>query len=216
MNKPCPNIECCCPGDREDNLWVTINDYQPPKTQDEWESSCFLDKCFHGYYKWPRLIKYPMNKRDRYTKENMPEHAAIIYRRFMDPNFVHQLLQFMIVDQDDDENIFDINRFRIFKVNYEFSNIDKKTIHRYFLFQGLFRNFGMDPLDHFMEQLYQLIHEKSKEKQEGSHRVAAEIVAGMIRGSKYWTLDMVCFEKNPSIIYSLDKFFFSLIIYGNS
>ncbi len=42
-----------------------------------------------------------------------------------------------------------------------------------------------------MEQLNILIHEKTKEKQEGSHPVAAEIVAGMIRGSKYWTLEMV-------------------------
>jgi hypothetical protein len=42
-----------------------------------------------------------------------------------------------------------------------------------------------------MEQLYVLIHEKAKEKEKGSHRLAAEIVAGMIRGSKYWTLEMV-------------------------
>lgn len=41
-----------------------------------------------------------------------------------------------------------------------------------------------------MEQLNMLIHEKTKGKQ-GNHRVAAEIVAGMIRGSKYWTLEMV-------------------------
>ena len=42
-----------------------------------------------------------------------------------------------------------------------------------------------------MEQLYVLVHEQAKEKQEGSHRIASEIVAGMIRGSKYWTLEMV-------------------------
>ncbi len=48
-----------------------------------------------------------------------------------------------------------------------------------------------------MEQLYALIHENIKEKQEGSHRVAAEIVAGIIRGSKHWTLEMV------SQLYSL-------------
>jgi hypothetical protein len=41
-----------------------------------------------------------------------------------------------------------------------------------------------------MDDLYTLIHEKTK-KQEGSHRVAAEIVGGMIRGSKHWTLEMV-------------------------
>ncbi len=42
-----------------------------------------------------------------------------------------------------------------------------------------------------MEQLYALIRGKIKEKQEASQRVAAEIVTGMIRGSKYWTLEMV-------------------------
>ncbi len=42
-----------------------------------------------------------------------------------------------------------------------------------------------------MEQLYVLIHENTKEKQIGSHRIAAEIVAGIICGSKYWTLEMV-------------------------
>jgi len=42
-----------------------------------------------------------------------------------------------------------------------------------------------------MEQIYELIHEETSDKQKGSHRIAAEIVAGMIRGSKYWTLEMV-------------------------
>ena len=42
-----------------------------------------------------------------------------------------------------------------------------------------------------MEQLYARIHESMKIKQIGSHRVAAEIVAGMIRGSKHWTLEML-------------------------
>jgi hypothetical protein len=42
-----------------------------------------------------------------------------------------------------------------------------------------------------MEQLYVLVDEEIEEKKEGSHRVAAEIVAGMIRGSKHWTLEMV-------------------------
>ncbi len=51
-----------------------------------------------------------------------------------------------------------------------------------------------------MEQLNILIHEKTKGKQEGNHRVAAEIVAGMIRGSKYWTLEMVCQKKKTSFI----------------
>lgn len=42
-----------------------------------------------------------------------------------------------------------------------------------------------------MEQLYELIHEKVRAKQDGSQRLAAEITTGMIRGTKYWTLEMV-------------------------
>ncbi|CAF1072340.1 unnamed protein product [Rotaria sordida] len=62
---------------------------------------------------------------------------------------------------------------------------------------GLFRNFGSAFVDHFMEQLYALIREKIIEIQEGSQRVAAEIVAGMIRGSKYWTLDELWSKLTP-------------------
>jgi hypothetical protein len=117
INKPCPGEECCCcPGDRDDNLWITFNDYQPPKTQIEWEQTCFLDKCFHGYYKWPKIIKYPMNKRERYTKDNMPENVEILYNKFMDKNFITQLIQYMIIDEEGDEMTFDIHRFRMFKV----------------------------------------------------------------------------------------------------
>ncbi|CAF3739250.1 unnamed protein product [Rotaria sp. Silwood1] len=60
-----------------------------------------------------------------------------------------------------------------------------------------------------MEQLYMLIHEETKEKQAGSHRVAAEIVAGVICGSKYWTLEME--NKDPRRIYRLIHFIRTLI-----
>lgn len=45
-----------------------------------------------------------------------------------------------------------------------------------------------------IEQVYRLIREKKQERQENSHRVASEIVAGMIAGSKHWTLQMVSFN----------------------
>ncbi|CAF4504295.1 unnamed protein product, partial [Rotaria socialis] len=164
------DVEECRPGDRDDNLWVTIDNYKPAKTQKEWEETCFLDKSYHGYYKWPKTIKYTMNKRERYTKGNMPEDVAILYEKFMDKSFINKITQFMVLDEEEEEINFDIHRFRMFK--------------------GLFRNFGLDLVDSFMDELYILIREKTK-KQEGSHRVAAEIVAGMIRGSKHWTLDMI-------------------------
>ncbi|CAF1001262.1 unnamed protein product [Rotaria sordida] len=93
----------CHPGDRDDNLWVTIDCYKPPETQVEWEQTCFLDKTFHGYYTWPKMIKYSMNKRARYTQNDMPEQVAIIYNRFMDKNFLIQSTKLMISDEHTDE-----------------------------------------------------------------------------------------------------------------
>jgi hypothetical protein len=104
------------PGDRDDNLWVTFNDYKPPKTQIEWEETCFLDKTFHGYYTWPKIIKYSMNKRERYTLNNMPEKVAILYDWFIDKNFVIQATQLMIFHEDKDDNSLNKTRFAMFKV----------------------------------------------------------------------------------------------------
>jgi hypothetical protein len=95
---------------------VTINDYKPPKSQAEWEESCFLDKSFHGYYQWPKIIKYPLNKRERYTRENMPEQMAILYDRFLDKEFIEKSIQFMVLDKEEGSS-FDVHRFRMFKVN---------------------------------------------------------------------------------------------------
>ncbi|UJR17105.1 hypothetical protein I4U23_004001 [Adineta vaga] len=100
----------CQAGVRDDNLWITFNDYELPKTQNEWEETCFLNKIYYGYYQWPKRI-------------------------------------------------------------------------------NLFRNFGLAFIDNFIEQLHLLIRRKTHAKQE--HQLAAEIIAGMIRGSKYWTLDML-------------------------
>ncbi|CAF1508051.1 unnamed protein product [Didymodactylos carnosus] len=158
------------PGDRDDNLWVTYNNYQP-KSQQEWENMCFLDKAFWGYYSWPKLIKYPVNQRERYKKTNLPKHVSILYERFSDKNFIKQFIHFMVLDEDEGQVNFDIRRFQMFK--------------------GIFRNFGLEFVDNFFECLYALIHNNDKTKQEGSHRVAAEITAGIIRGSKYWTVNML-------------------------
>jgi len=71
-----------------------------------------------------------MNKRERYTKENMPEHVAILYNRFMSKDFIAKLIQCMVIDEDGDEINFDIHRFRMFKVKNNCKN-NKKTIIGY-------------------------------------------------------------------------------------
>jgi hypothetical protein len=127
MGKPIPAAihEQGHPGDRDDNLWITIDDYTLPQTQIEWEETCFLDKPFHGYYTWPKTIKYTMNKRIRYTKDNMPEEVAILYDRFIDKKFVMRTTQLMILDEKKNEKHFDKNQFTLFKVINNNDHINK-------------------------------------------------------------------------------------------
>jgi hypothetical protein len=58
-----------------------------------------------------------MNKRERYTQGNMPENVAILYEKFIDKDFINKFIQFMVLDEEEEEINFDIHRFRMFKVN---------------------------------------------------------------------------------------------------
>jgi len=80
-----------------------------------------LDKSFHGYYIWPEIIKYSINKRIRYTPDTMPEEVAIVYDRFIDKSFITRFVQLIIFDEDNGEIYFDKIRFNIFKVNKNYS-----------------------------------------------------------------------------------------------
>jgi len=57
-----------------------------------------------------------MNKRERYTKDNMPEHVAILYEKFIDKNFINKFTQFMVLDEEKGKINFDARRFNMFKV----------------------------------------------------------------------------------------------------
>lgn len=56
-----------------------------------------------------------------------------------------------------------------------------------FRFQGLFRNFSDAFLNLFRHHLERL----SQDKQESSQRCVAEIVAGLVMGTKHWNFDRV-------------------------
>ena len=117
------------PGNRADNAWVTIDGFQPPITQDEWEHMCFLDKTYHGYFTWPKTIKYTMNQRGRYTRDNMPEHVALVYDRFNDVTFVSKLVQCMVAEQAANETNFHYVRSTVFKVTVNVSLVLKLLEH---------------------------------------------------------------------------------------
>ena len=58
-----------------------------------------------------------MNKRERYARETMPEDVLILYERFTDQEFISKFIQFMVLDEEEEEINFDIHRFRMFTVD---------------------------------------------------------------------------------------------------
>ena len=61
----------------------------------------------------------------------------------------------------------------------------------FLIFQGLFRNFGDTFIDLFRGHLERLVEDTKPESHETSHRCAAEILAGILRGAKHWPYEKV-------------------------
>ena len=63
--------------------------------------------------------------------------------------------------------------------------------------QGLFRNFDDAFLPLFRPHLERLVADTKHDTHECSHRCAAEIISGVIRGSKHWTYEKVTLGSAP-------------------
>jgi len=187
------------PGYRPDNKWHFynpnfINTNIDPSTSEKdrliWERAKFLDKSFWGYYCWPEKIEIVSNSRANFiTHTNeYTEAIKIIRDKFQnDSTFVKKFIQFSIIEES--------------KGNEKF---DKK---KFYFFKALFRNFGTtDIFLNFYENLTLLISDKNTQTQECSHKLASEMISGVIRGSKYWSLD------DLKVLWSKLKPIFDLII----
>uniref|UniRef100_A0A4W3GX57 Proteasome activator subunit 4b n=1 Tax=Callorhinchus milii TaxID=7868 RepID=A0A4W3GX57_CALMI len=103
----------------------------------------------------------------------------VIYDNFSDPQFVDQMIKFLSLEDRKGKDKFNPRRFCLFK--------------------GLFRNFDeafLSVLKPHMERLAADCHESTQ-------RCVAEIIAGLIRGSKHWTYEKV--EKLWEVLYPLLK-----------
>jgi proteasome activator subunit 4 len=187
------------PGYRPDNKWhfynpnfinTNIDSSTGEKDKLIWERAKFLDKSFWGYYCWPEKIEIVSNKRANFiTHTNeYTEAIKIIRDKFQNDNtFVKKFIQFSIIEES--------------KGNEKF---DKK---KFYFFKALFRNFGTtDIFYNFYENLTLLISDKKTQTQECSHKLASEMISGVIRGSKYWSLD------DLKVLWSKLKPIFDLII----
>lgn len=187
------------PGFRADNTWhfynsTFINTNVDAATEKRdaqvWENAKFLDKSYWGYYCWPAKIQVVANSRANFSTHVSEYSDAVkpIRDKFQyDADFVKKFIQFSIIEES--------------KGNEKF---DKK---KFYFFKSLFRNFGStDIFNNLYENLVLLISDKQTQTQECSHKLASELISGVIRGSKYWSL------ADLKVLWSKLKPIFDLII----
>merc|ERR1719186_2323673 len=90
-----------------------------------------------------------------------------------------EMFQFL----QDDKNLQRLIEFLSLE---EIKGKDRFDSKRFCMWKGIFRNFGFKVLEQLKEPLEKLCNDH----QESSQRCAAEMMAGLIRGSKHWTWSM--------------------------
>ncbi|KAK6754916.1 hypothetical protein RB195_013722 [Necator americanus] len=152
-------------GIRNDNRCMMYEEKLLPQTEEEWNKFQFCGKQHWGFYTWPeKLITYAplgeQNAIDR-TDKDLSETESFIVETFRDPEFSAKMRTLFAVEESKDEAFNAVN---------------------FSLFQGLFRCFNDILCSVFKEHLEVLILSPKGADQ----KLASEIVAGLINGSKLW------------------------------
>ena len=158
------------PGNRPDNAWLEYMAENWPKDRDAWNRPSFVHKTHYGYYFWPRRMlvyapEWEQPALDRQPKDMEPEERCFL-QFFSEPERVARLIELLSLEEHKGKDKFDPRKFVLWK--------------------GLFRNHGdscLEVLKPHVERLYAAPHESEQ-------RCAAEMLAGLIRGSKHWPWDM--------------------------
>lgn len=156
-------------GKRPRNLWLLYNGARLPDTRERWDQMVFVHKTHIGFACFPKPFEVyagesEQPKLDRGIEE-MSESEAAIFEAFTSETFVDQLMSYLSLEERKGQDRFDAKRF--------------------YMFKGLFRNYGPAVLPLFEKALSTRI----SDSQESNQRCALEVVAGMLRGSKHWGFD---------------------------
>ncbi|RMZ98657.1 proteasome activator complex subunit 4B-like [Brachionus plicatilis] len=162
-------VDTYAPGYREDNAWNLYN-----YNFAEWQDGKFLDKSYWGYYSWPSRLQIASNHRLTYSEHMDGKYCEAmeqIFLRFKKKNFVKKFLRSSQLEGDKCGNRFDAKKF--------------------YLFKSVFRNYGsVEAIESVFEHLFDLVRDTTAT--ECSHKIAAELASGLIRGSKYWPHEQLC------------------------
>lgn len=166
-----PSIEANLQGHRPENLWLQYNSLAAPSTQEMWNKHYFVHKTHVGFYSWSKPFKVYCQPEEQppldRTREQLAPEEVPVYNSFSQEQFVDRLISFLSLEERKGHDKFDAKRF--------------------FMFKGLFRNFGDKFLPLFVDHLKRLV----ADKQESLQRCAAEIITGLLKGSKHWNFEKV-------------------------
>ena len=160
------------PGVRSDNVWLQYNYEKRPLTESQWNELSYVHDNYMGYYTWPKgLLKVydsPSNQPELDpSRRQLTKHERVFSDFFSQSENIDKLINYYSLEEHKGKDTFIRRRVQLFK--------------------GLFRNHGNVHLPHFMKHLRRLVVDRN----ESSQRCAAEIIAGLIKGTKHWTFAMV-------------------------
>lgn len=169
------------------NKWMQYKLSDGNYTKEEWDKLIFIDKPHIGFYAWPKQLEVyePYDKQPKLNRpvEELNEFELAVYKKFTDDQFIEKLVNYFCFEDN--------------KGNLEHHRFDSK---RPSLFKGLFRNFGSCLLHHFKKYILEYATDTCEQKQ----KFVIELLAGLIRGSKHWSYDMLN-ELKEFVIPVLEK-----------
>lgn len=154
------------PGIREDNKWLQYDVKRLPKSQAEWDEPRYMYKI-NGFFGWSPVVEtYAPSSQQPKLDRNMDElsdHERHLHNFFSQKSNIDKLITFWSLEEKKGKEKFNRSRFMLVK-----------SIHD--IFGDMF-------LDDFLSHMQALIANKNNES---SHRCAAEVIAGVLRGAKHW------------------------------
>lgn len=156
------------------NKWMQYKLSDDEYTKEEWNKLLFIDKPHLGFYEWPNEFDV-YEPHDKQPKLNRPaseldQYELCFHRKFIDPEFIDKLVGYFCFEDskgNSDQIRFDLKRPALFK--------------------GLFRNFGPYLIEPFKKHINECATSSCEHKQ----KFVIEFLAGLLRGSKHWSFDMM-------------------------
>ncbi|KAK9875517.1 hypothetical protein WA026_007908 [Henosepilachna vigintioctopunctata] len=156
-------------GYTKQNAWLLYDDSTLPRNSESWDQLKYLHHPTLCYYQMPKSLEiYASTENQSVLGENlekMNEQQKEMFNFFTDQDNISKLIEYFSLEEKKGSDKF---------------NSFKSTIFKY-----LSKLFEDKILDAFAPYLSNL----AVEEQESHQRCAAEIISGLIRGSKHWSYE---------------------------